>query len=151
MVRKAGWGFRGGLLAPWAVGADLYFASDLKKTFSGFDTAEPEKISDHATNVVLAAREGKPPVKLYFDEQSGLLLRLIRYGDTPLGLYPTQIDYSDYRDVEGVKVPYRWTIARPGGQFTIQVESVQQNVPVDDAKFMPPPPPPQTPENKGPQ
>jgi hypothetical protein len=95
-------------------------------------------------------REGKPPVKLYFDEQSGLLLRLVRYADTPLGLYPTQVDYGDYRELEGIKVPYRWTIARPGGRFTIQIQSAQQNVPVDDAKFAQPAPAPE-PEGKDPQ
>ena len=47
---------------------------------------------------------------------------------------------ADYRDADSVKIPYRWTLARPGGRFTIQVDKVQQNVPVDDAKFAPPPP-----------
>ena len=66
---------------------------------------------------VIGQREGKPPIHLYFDQQSGLLLRLIRYGDTALGLLPTQIDYADYREVSGLKVPYRWTLSRPSGRF----------------------------------
>jgi len=78
---------------------------------------------------------------LYLDKESGLLLRLIRYAETPLGRNPTQIDYADYRDANGVKMPFRWTQARPGNRFTIQVEQVQQNVQVDDAKFVAPPPP----------
>jgi hypothetical protein len=79
---------------------------------------------------------------LYLSQQSGLLIRLVRYFETPLGRNPTQIDYADYRDAEGVKVPFRWTIARPGGRFTIQVDQVQQNVPIDDGKFAKPPEPP---------
>jgi hypothetical protein len=62
-------------------------------------------------------------------------------GETPLGQLPTQIDYADYREVSGVKIPFRWTLARPGGRFTIQVSEVKQNVPVDDAKFAKPPAP----------
>jgi hypothetical protein len=89
---------------------------------------------------VQGLREGKPPVNFYFDQQSGLLVRLVRYIDTALGLYPTQIDYADYRDSGGVKIPYRWTIARPSGQFTIQVEQVQQNVPIAKEKFAQPAP-----------
>jgi hypothetical protein len=58
-------------------------------------------------------------------------------------LNPTQIDYADYREADGVKVPFRWTVSRPGNRFTIQVEEVKQNVPVDDAKFAVPPPPAQ--------
>ena len=53
-------------------------------------------------------------------------------------MLPTQIDYADYRDTNGVKIPYRWTLARPSGRFTIQVSEVKQNVPVDDAKFVKP-------------
>ncbi len=70
--------------------------------------------------------------------QTGLLVRMVRYIETPLGDNPTQIDYSDYRDVDGVKVPFRWTLSRPNGRFTIQVKDVKQNVPVDDAKFAKP-------------
>src|SRR5258708_38552852 len=83
--------------------------------------------------------EGNPPLHLYLDKESGLLLRLIRYAETPLGRNPTQIDYADYRDADGVKMPFRWTLARPGNRFTIRIEQVQQNVPVDDAKFAPAP------------
>jgi photosynthetic reaction center cytochrome c subunit len=70
--------------------------------------------------------------------QSGLLLRLVRYSETPFGLLPTQVDYADYREVDGVKVAYRWTLARPSGRFTIQAKELKQNVPVDDAKFAKP-------------
>jgi hypothetical protein len=52
---------------------------------------------------------------------------------------PTQIDYSDYRDAGGVKIPFRWTLARPGGRFTVQLSGVTENAPVDDAKFTKPP------------
>jgi len=79
-------------------------------------------------------------VKLYFDPQSGLLVRMVRYNDSPLGLNPTQIDYADFRDAGGVKIPFRWTIARPSGSFTIQVEQADQNVPIDPGKFAPPAP-----------
>ena len=126
--------------------ADLYFPSRLKEIFSEFKIAAPEKIGTQEVTVVRALRAGKPPLKLYFDQQSGLLVRMVRYGDTPLGLLPTEVDYADYRDSGGVKIPFRWTIARPSGRFTIQVDHVDQNVPVDAAKFTPPPAPPAEPK-----
>ena len=101
-----------------------------------------KKIDGRDTYLVVGRSEGQPPLRLYFDKESGLLLRLTRYAETPLGRIPTQIDYTDYRDANGVKVPFRWTLSRPGNQFTIQVDQLQQNVPVDDAKFAAPPPPP---------
>jgi photosynthetic reaction center cytochrome c subunit len=122
--------------------ADLYFAVHLKSLYEKFSVEAGEKIDGHQTYLVVASREGVLPLRLYFDQQSGLLLRLVRYADTPLGSNPTQIDYADYRDANGVKVPFRWTLARPGNRFTIQIDDLQQNVSVDDSKFAPPPPPP---------
>jgi hypothetical protein len=121
-----------------AIDADLHLATHLKQMFSSIRTQGTEKIADHDAYVVIGQREGKPPIRLYFDQQSGLLVRLVRFGETALGLLPTQIDYADYRDVDGVKVPYRWTLARPSGKFTIQVSELRQNVPVDDSKFAKP-------------
>jgi len=122
--------------------ADLLFPAHLKEIFSSFKVGDSEKIDGHEAVLVRALREGKPPIKLYFDRQTGLLVRMVRYADTPLGLLPTQVDYADYRDSGGVKIPYRWTIGRPSGSFTIQVDQVDVNVPVDAAKFAQPAPPP---------
>ena len=115
--------------------ADFHFATDIKQLYNRFRVFPPEKVGDHDAYVVVARAEGRPPLRLFFDKDSGLLVRLIRYQDTPLGMNPTQIDYADFRDAEGVKVPYRWTLARPGGHFTIQVEQIEQNAPVEDARF----------------
>lgn len=121
--------------------ADLYFPVHLKEIFSELRVAPSEKVGGQDLTVIRGVRQGKPPVKLYFDK-SGLLVRMVRYGDSALGLNPTQVDYADYRDSGGVKIPYHWTIARPSGRFTIQVDKVEQNVPIDAAKFAPPAPPP---------
>jgi len=121
-----------------SIDADLHLATHLKTMFRELQVQGSESIGGHEAYVVVGQREGKPPLRLYFDEQSGLLVRLVRYGDTALGLLPTQIDYADYHDTNGVKIPYRWTLARPSGRFTIQVTDVKQNVPVDDAKFAKP-------------
>ena len=126
--------------------ADLHLPTHLEHMFSKLQVRGTEKIADKDAYEVVGQREGKTPLRLYFDEQSGLLLRLVRYGDTALGWLPTQIDYSDYRDSDGVKVPYRWTLARPSGIFTIQVSELKQNVSVDDAKFAKPASPPEAPK-----
>lgn len=120
--------------------ADLQFALHLKETFPQFRVGRPEKIGDAQCVAVIGIRKDQPPVRLWFDEKSGLLVRMLRYIETPLGRNPTEIDYADYRAVEGVMIPLRWTVARPNGRFTIQVTDVQQNVTVDDAKFTKPEP-----------
>jgi len=124
------------------IDADLYFPAHVRKLYQRFSVDSGEKIDGHDTYLVVARTEGQPPLRLYLDKDSGLLLRLIRYAETALGRNPTQIDYADYRDSNGVKIPFRWTLARPGNRFTIQIEQVHQNVPIDDSKFTPPPQPP---------
>jgi photosynthetic reaction center cytochrome c subunit len=124
-----------------AMDADLHFATHLKGMFSEVQVRGTEKVDEHDAYLVVGERAGKTPLRLYFDEKSGLLVRLVRYGDTPFGLMPTQIDYADYRDGGGVKVPYRWTLARPSGRFTIQVSELKQNAAVDDSRFTKPPAP----------
>jgi photosynthetic reaction center cytochrome c subunit len=112
-----------------AIDADLRLPIHLKEMFTEMKV-QAEKIDGRDVYLVVGEREGKPPIQLYFDQQSGLLVRMLRFGETALGHMPTQIDYADYRDADGVKIPFRWTLARPGGRFTIQISEVKQNVAV---------------------
>jgi outer membrane lipoprotein-sorting protein len=115
--------------------ASFRLATQLKQMFTGFRVRGSEKVDDHETWIVTGTRAGSPPVNFYFDQQSGLLVRQVRYTETALGRLPTQIDYADYREADGVKLPFRWTLERTNGRFTIQVQQVEQNVAIDDAKF----------------
>jgi hypothetical protein len=114
---------------------DLQLPLHIKQLFSELRPGKPEKIGDHDVYVVSGINTGEPPVKFYFDEHSGLLLRVLRYVDSPLGRNPTQTDYADYRDQGGVKIPFQRIIARPGSRVTIQIEEAHDNVAVDDSKF----------------
>ncbi len=125
--------------------AAVFYPTGLEKQFAELKL-EPhgEKIGNHDTDVVLGLTKGQPPVKLYFEKSSGLLVRMVHYTDTALGLLPVQLDFADYREVGGVKTPYRWTLGRPSGSFTIQLDKVEQNAAIDDARFVEPkfaPPP----------
>jgi hypothetical protein len=73
--------------------------------------------------------------QLFFDAQSGLLLRRVTYQPTPMGPMPDQIDFEDYRDVAGVKVPFVLKTATPDGMSVRAYTDVKFNVPVEDAKF----------------
>lgn len=111
----------------------------LMQVFSGFKVQpKPDKIGDQPVTVVMATAPGQPPVWLYFDATTGLLVRMMRYTDSALGLNPVQLDFGDYRVAGGVKTPFRWTIARPSGAFTIQLNEVQTNVPIDEKIFVKP-------------
>jgi photosynthetic reaction center cytochrome c subunit len=123
-----------------AAGLDAEFALPLrlKELYPQIRRARPEAAGGVECDVLNGSAPGHPSVRLYFDKSSGLLVRMIRYADTPVGRNPTQIDYADYRDADGVKIPFRWTLARPNGRFTIQIAEIKTNEAVDDAVFVKP-------------
>jgi photosynthetic reaction center cytochrome c subunit len=118
--------------------AELFFPGSVRQIFKELCVKRKQQVSGHEDYVVLGVRDDQPPVQLYFDEVTGLLMRVLRFTETPLGLLPTQIDYGDYRQKAGPGTAFRWTIARPGGRFTIQIERMQENVQIDDGRFVKP-------------
>src|SRR5262249_15709301 len=76
---------------------------------------------------------------LYFDSV-GRLVRLVRFVDTAIGRIPIQIDYDDYRDVAGIKFPYKITSTWTDGQFTVELTEVQANVQIPPARLAQPAP-----------
>jgi len=118
--------------------AELFFPAELKLIFQESRVEHQDQIDGRGVYVISAMRKNLPPVQLLFDQQSGLLVRVLRFEETPLGRNPTEIDYADYREQDGVKTPFRWTVARPNGSFTIQIEQMQKNVPIGEDKFAKP-------------
>ena len=130
--------------------AELFSPASLKQTFKELRVEQPEQIKGREAYVLTGTRESLPPVHLYFDQESGLLVRALHFVETPLGRNPTEIDYADYREEGGLKTPFRWTVARTSGRFTIQIEQTEQNVPIDDDKFVKPAIAPSTESRRGP-
>jgi outer membrane lipoprotein-sorting protein len=120
------------------VDADLSFPARIKQSFSQWRVGYPTTINDREVEVVQGTSSDNFPVKLYFDKQSGLLLRQVRYTNSPVGLNPTQVDYTDYRDVSGVKMPFRWTTIWTDGRATTELGEIQANAPIDAGKFAKP-------------
>ena len=131
----------GGDLQGARLDAILPFPAELKQAFSQWRVGFPANINDHDVQVVQGGNPGESPVKFYFDQQSGLLVRVLRYTNLPVGLNPTQVDYADYRDVSGVKLPFRWTVTWTDGRSVTELTQVQPNAAIDAAKFSKPMPP----------
>lgn len=131
-----------GDLAGARVEAEVAFPARIKQILTDWRVGNPAIVGDKELHVVQGrAGAGTPPVKLYFDPASGLLVRLVYFNDTPVGRIPTQIDYEDYRDVAGVKLPFKWTTTWTDGRSVIELESVQPNVAIDARRFAKPDPP----------
>jgi hypothetical protein len=89
----------------------------------------------HNVDVVQGTGPRDLLVTLYFEQETGLLLRELRYGNSPIGRVPTQIDYADYRDVNGIKLPFRITYAWLDGRDSIVLNEIRTNVAIDETKF----------------
>jgi photosynthetic reaction center cytochrome c subunit len=126
----------GGELEGARLDAQLAFPFGVKQVLTDWRGAMPATLGkDRDVYVIQGSSASGLPVKLYFDAESGLLVRQVRYTEAALGRNMTQIDYEDYRDVAGVKMPVKWTLAWQSGQARFELTDVQPNVPVDAARF----------------
>jgi hypothetical protein len=129
----------GGNLYGARVEAFLAFPGQIRQAFTEWHVGMTT-IDERDVYVVQGIRAGQLPVNLYFDRESALLVRLVRWNDTAIGRVPTQVDYADYRDLLGVKVPFRWVTTWTNGQSTIALSEAQPNVPIDATRFARPAP-----------
>ena len=98
----------------------------------------PEMIEGHEDYVITAKTQNLPKVQAFFEKNTGMLERLIYFNDSYFGLYPTEIDYRDYREVNGRKVPYQWVISQTRNrEFTYAMQTITA-APVEDARFRKP-------------
>lgn len=108
----------------------------LKEAYERMEAKGAAKVGAAETWVIEASAKGGKPDRLYFDQKSGLLVREESTVDTGLGEMTFQIDLSDYRDVDGVKVPFLVKIPKPETMgFQIKLDEVKHNVEIPDAEF----------------
>jgi hypothetical protein len=125
----------GGDLSGAKLDAALWFPALIKPALTDWRGASAAVIDGRNMHMIQGSGDGRYPVNLYFDSQTGLLARVVRYAESPVGLNPTQIDYADYREVAGVRLPYHVTVTWLDGRATTQFSEIQPNVPVDAGRF----------------
>jgi hypothetical protein len=118
--------------------AELTFPARIKETLGMWRVGMPSEIDNRTVRVVQGSRPGGALATFYFDSESGLLVRLVRYATSRVGRLPTQIDYSDYRDVSGIKMPFHFKVTWLDGLEDVSLTDVQVNVPVGAEKFAKP-------------
>jgi hypothetical protein len=116
--------------------ADFYLPLNWKQIYSRVTLQGIQKVGDHDCYVVLGSPRNDSPERLFFDTQTGLLLRKVTTLPTAIGDTPTKTDYEDYREVgDGTKYPYLIRVTAVTTRRTFFVQKVQDNVAVDAAKF----------------
>ncbi len=115
--------------------AESYGNIRLRELYSQMKAAGMAPVGDRQAFVVEATTQRGLSERLYFDAQSGLLRRRYRESKTALGQFPTQTDFEDYREVDGIKLPFsiRWSM--PGRSWGRKITEVKQNTAIDDTVF----------------
>ena len=128
----------GGNLGRARAQAIVSFPAGIRAAFSQWRVGRTD-IDEREVRIVQGSDGDEPLVNLYFDGD-GLLVRMVTWTRTPAGVVPTEIDYSDYRDVAGVMMPFSWTVTQTYMQMTISLSEVRPNVAIDSTRFAQPAP-----------
>lgn len=121
---------------------DLFKDIKLRGQFTRISFGGKDKIDGKDVYVLRGLGVDGKGERLYFDAQTGLLLRRITSTPTVVGLIPEQVDFEDYRDVEGMKLPFTIRITSIDSLFnsTRKFTEIKLNLPVDETKFNKPAP-----------
>jgi len=115
--------------------SEFYKELRTKELYAKLTLAGKEVVRDSDAWVIAATPAHGGTEKLFFDVRSGLLVRRYTESDTIFGKFPLQTDFEDYRDVDGVKLPFLIHWSFPGRSWGRKITEIKQNVPLDDAQF----------------
>jgi hypothetical protein len=115
--------------------AKLAFPGGIKTALTNWRTGMRRAIGNKDYIVVQGNGQNGFMATLYFDPDTNLLARLVRYGASPVGHVLTQTDFGDYRDVNGIKFPFDYKFSWLDGRFSAKIKEVRVNVPIEDSRF----------------
>lgn len=118
--------------------SDFYHPLDLKQMYSKITVAGTDKIDDRDAYIVEASSSDLGTDKIYFDTQNGLVLRIVGQHHTMDGPATFTEDFSDFREVDGIKLPYTVHQESPSSTFTIKFTEIRHNEAIEDARFAKP-------------
>lgn len=126
-------------LAQTKLSYDFSRETNLEKLYPKMEVRGIEKVGTNDAYAVLATPAGGLPAEtFYFDTKSGLLVRRDGTSISPEGRQEAKTFLEDYRDVDGVKMPFRSRAITSAVEIVIVVTEVKNNVAVEDARFAKP-------------
>ncbi len=117
--------------------AQLFANPDIRSIYAKLDFRFLNRIDGREVYMVTATTADNRREQLVFDVLTGQLVRRVASAMTVIGQFQYQVDYSDYKDLGGVKLPASTRFAMPGITWTRKIVEVKNNT-VDDAKFAAP-------------
>jgi hypothetical protein len=100
------------------------------------ELAGKEKVGDRDAFALTVTPSSGPASRVFIDADTYMTLRMITTLELPeVGTIEQTIDFSDYRDVDGVKVPFTIKGSSAVQTFTMTASTIEHNVSVDPALF----------------
>lgn len=119
--------------------SEFYQSLKLRQLYPKMTLKGTEKVGERETYVIEADPGDGTLRRMYLDAETGLLLRNDTEFDTAAqGRVKIETYLDNYKEVDGVKVPFAMRQVNPNTSWVIKVTEVRHNVPVDDAKFAKP-------------
>jgi hypothetical protein len=119
--------------------SDFYGPFHLHEHYARLIALGSEDVADRKAYLLEATPlEGGQPDKFYFDAQSGLPILFVGQHHTPDGVSELREEFSDYRNVDGVKLPFTIVQEGAGPSFTVRINEVRHNLIFEDSEFSKP-------------
>ena len=98
-----------------------------------------EQVDGRDMLVVTLEPSAGSPVKQYIDAQTYLPVRVMLTTDMPqIGKIEQTVDASDFRDVDGVKVPFKIRLSNPQNVISMTFTKIENNGTIDEKMFVKP-------------
>ena len=123
-------------LAGARLDAIVSFPAEIRNAFPTWRVTLDDSINGREVDVVQGNAPGGGVIgTFYFDKQTHLLSRFVRRTPSPVGRITIQQDFEDYKDVGGIKFPFKYSFLWLDGRFTAEISDVKVNVPIEAARF----------------
>ncbi|HEY6804460.1 MAG TPA: c-type cytochrome [Pyrinomonadaceae bacterium] len=115
----------------------LYTDLKLKEQFSRLNFAGRQKIDGRDVYALRGTTTAGKRESLFFDAETGLLVKRTSSTTTPIGNIPEQVEFSDYKDVEGLKLPFTIKVTTIDPMYSVvrKFTEIKLNVPIDAKRF----------------
>ena len=128
----------GAELSAYIRDADFQRELNFRKLFSRLEVVSRVRLGDQEAFKVNAIPALGEAEQFYFDTTSGLLIRHDTRRESPQGVLPSESFFSDFRIVDGVRLPMRIRQQTPAFTINLTFREVSHNISIDEAKFVRP-------------
>jgi len=122
-------------LAALADDAQLYREINLRELYPQMSVMGTGTVGTRDVYILKATSRFGFTEKFYFDVVNGLLLRRDAMRPTSHGPILAELYFSDWRDVDGIKLPFKVTQRMPSVTYVFTLEEVKHNVQLDSGMF----------------